>query len=244
MSLATPPGRGARVTDIKLCGMTRAADVALAASLGVGYVGCIFAGGPRQQTPDAAAKVLAELGTGRRPQRVGVFATANAAVLATAIETARLDVIQLHGDPTAAEIIAVRKTCDRPIWAVVRCLGSELPDEIASLWDVADGILLDARVDGRLGGTGVVLPWRALSDAVRSSRKGATRRGRLVLAGGLTAENVGEAIDALRPDVVDTSSGVESATGIKDLPRMRAFVEAVGAADRAIGLGPEPSGSI
>jgi phosphoribosylanthranilate isomerase len=232
------------VTDIKLCGMTRAADATSAASLGVGYVGCIFAGGPRHQTPDAAAKVFAELERWRRPHRVGVFATADAAALATAIETAGLDVIQLHGNPTAAEIITIRKTCDRPIWAVVRCRGSQLPDEITSLWDVADGVLLDAHVDGRLGGTGVALPWRALSDAVRASRAGATRRARLVLAGGLTADNVGEAIDALRPDVVDTSSGVESATGIKDLARMRAFIEAVSAADRAIGLGLDSSGSI
>ncbi len=232
------------MTDIKFCGMTRAADAALAASLGVGYVGCIFAGGPRHQTPDTAANVFAELRRERRPRRVGVFATADAAVLATAIEKVGLDVIQLHGDPTPADIIAVRHTCDRPIWAVVRCRGIELPDVIPSLWDVADGILLDAHVDGRLGGTGVALPWGALSDAVRAGRTGATRRGRLVLAGGLTADNVGEAIDALRPDVVDTSSGVESATGIKDLARMQAFIEAVKAADRAIGLGPEPSRSI
>jgi len=222
------------VTDIKFCGMTRAADAALAASLGVGYVGCIFAGGPRHLTPDGAAKVFAQLGGTTGPRRVGVFATADVAALAPAIAHVGLDVIQLHGDPAPAEVRALRRAFDRPIWAVVRCRGGELPAGIALLWDLADAVVLDAHVDGRLGGTGVALPWRALSEALQASRSGAASRGRLVLAGGLTADNVGEAIDALRPDLVDTSSGVESAPGIKDPARMKAFIEAVSAADQAI----------
>jgi phosphoribosylanthranilate isomerase len=232
------------VTDIKFCGVTRAADAALAASLGAAYVGCIFAGGPRHQTPDGAAKIFAELTGPRRPRRVGVFATADAALLAPAIEKAGLDVIQLHGDPTPPEIAALRRSFHQQIWAVVRCRGGELPDAAASLWDAADGVLLDARVDGRLGGTGVALPWQALSGAIQDSRARSTHRGRLVLAGGLTADNVGQAIEVLRPDVVDTSSGVELAAGIKDPSRLKAFIQAVVAADRAIGLGPEPSRSM
>ncbi len=224
--------------------MTRGADAALAASLGAAYVGCIFAGGPRHQTPDGAAKIFAELTGPRGPRRVGVFATADAALLAPVTEKAGLDVIQLHGDPTPSEIASIRRSFDRQIWAVVRCRGGTLPDGIASLWDVADGVLLDAHVDGRLGGTGVALPWQALSNAVHDSRAGAARRGQLVLAGGLTPDNVRQAIEVLRPDVVDTSSGIESATGIKDPSRMKAFIQAVVAADRAIGLGPEPSRSI
>ena len=154
----------------------------------------IFAGGPRHRTPDGAAKIFAELAGPRGPRRVGVFATADAALLAPAIEKAGLDVIQLHGDPTPSEIASIRRSFDRQIWAVVRCRGGALPDGVASLWDVADGVLLDAHVDGRLGGTGVALPWQALSNAVHDSRARAARRGQLVLAGGLTPDNVRQAI--------------------------------------------------
>lgn len=231
------------MTDIKFCGMTRGADAARAASLGATYVGCIFAGGPRHQTPDAALQIFSELREGSRPRRVGVFATADITMLAPVVAATRLDVIQLHGDPTPAEIAAVRANFDRSVWAVVRCIGGALPDGVAPLWDVADAVVLDAHVPGRLGGTGVTLPWRVLAEAVEASRARASRRGRLVLAGGLTAANVGEAIHTLRPDVVDTSSGVESATGIKDPARMEAFIHTVAAADRAVGLGPEPTRS-
>jgi phosphoribosylanthranilate isomerase len=84
-------------------------------------------------------------------------------------------------------------------------------------------VLLDPRVDGALGGTGATLDWDALADAVAAVR-GAVP---LVLAGGLTPENVARAVSTLAPDVVDVSSGVESAPGVKDPARMAAFVAAV-----------------
>jgi phosphoribosylanthranilate isomerase len=118
-----------------------------------------------------------------------------------------------------------------------------LPENATSLLEVADAVLLDARVAGRLGGTGVALPWRKLGDALRATRERTARPGRLVLAGGLTADNVGVAIESLTPDVVDTSSGIESSAGIKDPARMHAFIEAVNRADRALGPRPESSRS-
>ena len=83
-------------------------------------------------------------------------------------------------------------------------------------------MLLDAKVPGRLGGAGVPLPWGSIARAIERIRGS----GRLVLAGGLLAENVAEAVAALAPDIVDVSSGVESAPGIKDHTRMRDFQRA------------------
>jgi phosphoribosylanthranilate isomerase len=213
--------------------MTRAEDAALAASLGVRYVGCVFAGGPRQRTPAAAAEVFAALDPQSGPRRAGVFAAIDPAALVSTIRVAGLHIVQLHHDPTPQVIATVRAASDRQIWAVVRCADGELPAGAGLLWDVADALLLDAHVPGRLGGTGKALPWRALGDAVRRSRAAARRPGRLIVAGGLTPDNVGEAIAALQPDVVDTSSGIESAPGVKDHVRMAAFVQAVTAADQS-----------
>ena len=94
---------------------------------------------------------------------------------------------------------------------------------MGALFGEADAVLLDARVEGQLGGSGVVVAWERIAVSVGAVRAG----GRLVLAGGLTPENVGLALAALEPDVVDVSSGVESAPGIKDHLRMEAFVRSV-----------------
>jgi phosphoribosylanthranilate isomerase len=115
------------------------------------------------------------------------------------------------------------------VWAVQRIRGSDVPGRAVELFAVADAVVLDAHVLGELGGTGVALPWKDLRDRVHSLRAG---RARLVLAGGLRAENVAAAIDLLQPDVVDVSSGIEADVGVKDYGRMRAFrdaVQAVGA---------------
>jgi len=131
-------------------------------------------------------------------------------------------VIQLHGDPRAADVRAMRKRFGGRVWAVARADGSLLPDWTEELFHEADAVLLDARVKGRMGGTGVALEWGALADAVTALRG----RTPVVLAGGLKPENVAEAVRLLAPDVVDVSSGVESSPGIKDHARMRAFFDA------------------
>jgi phosphoribosylanthranilate isomerase len=101
--------------------------------------------------------------------------------------------------------------------------GAALPPHAAELFATADAVLLDPRVAGALGGTGTTLDWDALADAVAAVRGSVP----LVLAGGLTPENVARAAATLAPAVVDVSSGVESAPGVKDPARMTAFVAAV-----------------
>ena len=205
---------------VKFCGLRRPEDAATAARLGAAYVGVIFAGGPRQVTVDEARRVLEP--TRGLARAVGVFGAATPEAIAEVVAQAQLDVIQLSADPDSQMVDAVRSATGAEIWAVVRC-GASLPDSAAALFTRADAVLLDARVEGQLGGTGRTIPWETLAPAVRSMR--ANRR--LVLAGGLTPDNVGRAVEVLAPDVVDASSGVESAPGIKDHERMEAFVQAV-----------------
>lgn len=216
------------VPGIKFCGLTQPEDARAAAEAGAAYAGVIFAGGPRLVSAERAAEVLDAAGPTVR--RVGVFGAAGAREIAETARAARLDVVQLHGDPSRAEVDAVRRSFAGQVWAVVRVSGETLPPHASPLFGSADGVVLDAQVPGTLGGTGVTLAWAALRDEVDRAR--AVSGALLVLAGGLRADNVGQAVRALAPDVVDVSSGVERAPGIKDLTLLRAFAIAVRSPNR------------
>jgi phosphoribosylanthranilate isomerase len=209
------------VVEIKFCGMTRGEDVAEAASLGASYVGAIFAGGPRHQTPDGALRVFGA--SAPPPKRVGIVAEQTPAEIADLVQALHLDVVQLHANPSVARIDQVRGAGDFDIWAVLQLPGDALPPAAAEIAAAADAIVLDAQSATGLGGSGVTLPWTQVSRSLEAIRGTC----RIVLAGGLKPENVATAIAALAPDVVDVSSGVESAPGIKDHVRMRAFRDAV-----------------
>ncbi|MFL5615739.1 MAG: phosphoribosylanthranilate isomerase [Gemmatimonadaceae bacterium] len=203
--------------------MTRAEDACEAARLGASYVGVIFAGGPRRVTAARAAAVFGGLPGSVR--RVGVFAEGQESLLEQHARELGLHAVQLHGDPGAIEIDRIRQRFDGEVWSALRIADGHLPVGAAALFEQADAVLLDAHVAGKLGGTGVALPWEDLVEQLRPLREGSTAK--LVLAGGLRPENVGEAIRLLRPGIVDVSSGVETAPGIKDHARMRAFRDAV-----------------
>jgi phosphoribosylanthranilate isomerase len=207
--------------EIKFCGLTRSEDTAVAVSLGAAYVGVIFAESPRQLEPATATTVLA---TARgRASTVGVFGPASIETIATVAAQTALDVVQLHGDPSPGVVERVRAFFGGDVWAVVRIDGAELPAEAATLLSVADAVVLDAKVAGQLGGTGVSFDWDGVARTLDRQRV----RSRIVLAGGLNQDNVAHAVRVVAPDVVDVSSGVESAPGIKDHARMRAFSDAV-----------------
>jgi phosphoribosylanthranilate isomerase len=212
------------VVDVKFCGLTRPEDAAEAAELGARWLGVIFAGGPRRLEPVRARQVLAAAPAGAG--RVGVFGASSPEQIARMMDEARLDVAQLHADPSAEVVHAVRKAGVGLVWAVVRVAESEVPPALGELFDAADAVVLDARAESGLGGSGRSFDWAGVRGAVLRVR--GTRP--LVLAGGLTPEKVGEGIAQLAPRIVDVSSGVESAPGIKDHARMRAFVAAVAAA--------------
>ena len=212
-------------TDVKICGLTRAIDAEFADAAGAAYLGVIFAGGPRQRLPAEARATLA----GRRARKVGVFATQSPAEIADIASTVGLDVVQLHAEGDVARVDAVRAATGREVWAVVRTADGVLPDGVDELADAADALLVDTLVKGALGGSGTVMPWGILGESLDAMESGH----RIVLAGGLTPDNVAEAISYVSPMIVDVSSGVESAPGVKDHARIRAFVAAVRATSDA-----------
>ena len=207
--------------DIKFCGLTRAEDADFAVSLGAAYVGVIFADSPRRVDSSRASSVVAS--ARGRAAAVGVFGPATIETITTVAAEAALDVVQLHDDPSPAVVERVRAFFGGEVWAVVRIAGTELPEQATDLLSVADAVVLDAKVPGQLGGTGTTFDWDHIARTLDRQRV----RARIVLAGGLTDENVAHAVRVVAPDIVDVSSGVESAPGIKDHARMRAFSDAV-----------------
>ncbi len=212
------------MTEIKFCGLTRLADVELAAELGASYVGAVFAESPRRVTAEHARRVFEGA---RRAGRVGVFGDQAVTDIARTAGAAHLDVVQLHGAPTPQKVSAVKAATGLETWVAIR-IPNMLPEsDLNSLISSADAVLFDTRVDGVLGGTGRVFDWGLLTDLLDRHRRDGMR---VVLAGGLTPALVPGAIAAVRPAIVDVSSGVEAGPGVKDHDLMRAFVAAVGSA--------------
>jgi len=237
--------------QIKICGVTSAADARLVAEAGADCIGLNFvAGSPRMLTPAAAREVAAAIPAG--VLRVGVFAGSSAADILRIVASVGLGAVQLHGhlQPTGSggerlvwdppslcgELRAV------PIIRAVRLQGPPAIDGLAAarawlevaaagghspVMGICDAAVERAGPAGQLGGTGAVVDWSLL---VASGGLGIP----MALAGGLTPQNVAAAIRATGLPAVDTASGVELAPGRKDAERVRAFVAA---ARRALGIG-------
>ena len=209
------------MTEIKFCGLTRAVDVRVASELGAAFVGAVFAGGPRMRTADQARTLFADV---KGPRRVGVFADQTPDEIARIAELVPLDVVQLHADPTPTTVEAVKQATGLETWVAMRISKTVSVVELDELMSSADAILFDSRSDGALGGTGRAFDWAMLTNVLDPHRRA---RARVILAGGLTPELASRAIEHVRPDVVDVSSGVESTPGVKDHELMRAFAAAV-----------------
>jgi phosphoribosylanthranilate isomerase len=203
-------------TRVKVCGITRAEDALLASRLGADAIGFVFwEQSPRAVSADTARAISAELPPS--VMRVGVFVNAPVEEVSTIASRVPLDVVQLHGDETVERYARVGA---RLVKAVTLAGASdvtraaELPDDVIPLVDAADA--------ARRGGTGSAADW-ALAGELSARR-------RLILAGGLTADNVVEAVRRVRPWAVDVSSGVEDRPGVKSETRLAAFISAVAGA--------------
>ena len=215
------------MTTIKICGLTRGEDATFAAECGAAYVGVILAGGPRHVSIAQAGHVFRVLRHGVR--RVAVFdAQAESDIIAIS-QSLALDVIQLHSTTAVDTVTRLMAATGCTVWPVLRIDGSTLPPDAASLAIAAGWLVLDAKVEGQLGGTGVALDWSGLVAALATLRRDVPTV-RIVLAGGLRQENVAEAIRLLAPDVVDVSSGVEIKPGVKNPDAVQQFVSAAHAA--------------
>lgn len=205
--------------EAKICGLTRPAEAALAVRLGAARLGVVFAGGPREVTVPQARAIVAVAG---RVPVIGVFGTQPTETILATARDAGLRGVQFHQGGTAAAAAACR-AAGLEVWRVAQLpVGAEPAPLIEAVREGADAVLIEPRhPDGR-GGHGVALP-RAQATAARAALSGA----RMVLAGGLTPETVAEAIAVVSPDIVDVSSGVEAAPGIKDPDRLARFLEIV-----------------
>ena len=207
-------------TTVKICGLTSPQGVAAAVSAGARYLGFVFfAKSPRHVTPEQAAALAAEVPLGIA--KVGLFVNPDDALLQTVLAQVPLDMIQLHGSESPARVTEVRALTGLP---VMKAVGLSGPEDLDALWDyglVADMLLVDAKApkDAALpGGNGLAFDWRLLV-----GRKFLTP---WMLAGGLTPDNVAEAVRLTGARIVDVSSGVESAPGEKDGALIRDFVAA------------------
>ncbi|MHB8859660.1 MAG: phosphoribosylanthranilate isomerase [Thermoleophilia bacterium] len=221
---------------VKICGLTRAEDAALAVELGAWALGVIFAPeSPRQVTAEEAAVVLSAAPAG--VERVGVFVNAGAGEIEAAVRACGLTAVQLHGEEdedlarevrerTGAVVIrsvkvparAGERSVAAPSGAGPGASGNEALAGVVQF--DTDFILLDTYHPERRGGTGEVFDW-GLAEAIPE----AVRRRRLILSGGLKPENIIAAVRLLTPFAVDVSSGVESAPGVKDPVPLRQLFE-------------------
>lgn len=205
------------MTAVKICGITRAEDALAAARHGAHAIGLIFyPPSPRHVAPAAAAAIAAALPP--FVSKVGVFVNPERAWVEEVLSHVRLDLLQFHGDEAPAfcagfEVPYVKAARVRP--------GVDLLEYSAG-YSRAQGLLLDAFEPGVYGGTGKGFDWSLVPRELPMP---------VILSGGLTPSNVGEAIRAVRPWAVDVSSGVEAAKGIKDAAKIAAFIEEVRNAD-------------
>jgi phosphoribosylanthranilate isomerase len=198
---------------IKFCGLRAKPEIALAAELGVQAIGFVLTPSPRQVTPEQCLNLRGWVPTSIRVH--GVFAHEDPQLIRRLQRECGLDVVQVHGpeeDPAYWDALA-----GLPLIRAFRVRGSD----ILSLLEPYRGqeFLLDAWVPGKAGGTGDRFDWNLARQA--------SDYGQMILAGGLTPENVAEAIRVAQPWMVDVSSGIERERGVKDPDLMRAFVAAV-----------------
>ncbi|MDZ5461514.1 phosphoribosylanthranilate isomerase [Azohydromonas lata] len=203
-------------TRIKICGLTREADVDAAVAAGADAIGFVlYERSPRRVSPARAAELARRLPPFVMP--VCLFVNADAALLAEALQAVPNALLQFHGDETPAQCAAPA----RPFLRAARVSpGVDLLD-FARQYPHAQGLLLDAHVEG-YGGGGKVFDWSLIPPALPAP---------VVLSGGLSAANVTDGVLRVRPWAVDVSSGVEVAKGIKDAALMHRFCEAVRSAD-------------
>jgi phosphoribosylanthranilate isomerase len=208
---------------VKICGVTSLEDAQLAVAEGAWAVGMIFHdGSPRACTPAVAAEICAALK--RHAETVGVFVNRPLDEVAGLTDGIGFTALQLHGDEGPSYCDELFRRTGATIIKAAR-VGSKADIQAMDAFRRVDFHLLDTRVEGMPGGTGQTFDWSLTRE----------RRSRvpLILSGGLTPENVGSAIEAVRPWGVDVASGVEAEPGVKDPAKLRAFFRAARPAEDA-----------
>ena len=215
------------MTRIKICGIKEEADALTVAEAGADFIGLVFARSPRQVTLAQAAKIVSALKkSNARTEVVGVFVNTPVARVKKIASSCHLDWVQMNSDEPWSYCCEL----DIPVIKVIRVSRHHKPEEVCA--DLTYGtrlltsqkhlFLLDANVRVKYGGTGRAFDWNLAQPVARQFTT--------IIAGGLTPGNVAEAIRIIKPWGVDVSSGVET-KGIKDMTKVRKFIETVREAD-------------
>lgn len=218
-------GDGAGGVAVKICGVTRREDAAVAAREGAAFVGAVVApGSPRRIDAGTAAGLLPDPRAEDGPELVLVAVDTDPRALAEDAAAAAAGVLQLHGDETPGTVARLRDAGPWEVWkAVAVRSATDVRDAARRYGEVADGLLLDTPDPRRAGGTGRRFAWEEAAEALEE----VPSELRLIVAGGLTPGNVAAAVARFDPDVVDVSTGVEARPGVKDPEKIAAFVAAV-----------------
>lgn len=217
-------------TRIKICGLTRKEDVETVVRAGADALGFVFyPRSPRFVTPEKAAELSAQVPA--FVSTVGLFVNADCRDVENAARLAHLSLLQFHGDESPQACHEAALAAGLPFIRVFRVRPDTTPDDLLQYERIYrnaspffKGLLLDTWTDA-YGGAGRVFDWSLVSKEIGP---------RVVLSGGLNAQNVAGAIARLRPFAVDVSSGVEAARGIKDAVKVHAFIQAVRKADETV----------
>lgn len=204
----------------KICGIKTPEALEAACSSGARYIGFVFfPPSPRHVEPDIAKELVHAIPTGVRS--VGLFVDPSDAELERVLSRVQLDMIQLHGDEKPERLEEIKKRYNMPIIKAFPVREDDDLRDVETYRGVADMYLFDAKpVDADLpGGTGQSFDWDLLRDCTFTKP--------WMLSGGLSSENVGDALAILSPAAVDVSSGVEAVRGEKDIGKIRAFLAAV-----------------
>jgi phosphoribosylanthranilate isomerase len=200
-------------TAVKICGITRTQDAIAAARAGAAAIGLVFyPPSPRYVTPAAAAEIARALPA--FVTVVGLFVDARPDEVRAALAEAPLQLLQFHG----SEEPAYCRQFERAYMKTVRMRPGVDLLQYARKYHDARALLLDSYVEGLHGGSGAAFDWSLVPRGLPLP---------VVLSGGLTVKNVGEAVRRVRPSAVDVSSGVESAKGVKDARKITAFIKGV-----------------
>lgn len=205
-------------TQIKICGLSTSASIDAAANAGATHIGLVhFEKSPRHVSLETAAKLRAQ--TPSSLKVVLLLVNAEPELMQKALEMVRPDVIQFHGTETPEWLNLVRQHSEAHIWKALGLNNRQTLLNADRYDDVVDRVLYDAPAQALPGGTGTRVDWSLLRDFQHRIPWG--------LAGGLAPDNVIEAMRATKAPLVDVSSGVESAPGVKDVDKIAAFCKAV-----------------
>lgn len=205
------------MTRIKICGITRVEDVQSAADSGADAIGLVFYPASPRHVDIEQARLLLDASP-PFVTVVGLFVNAEPSRVREVLASVPLDLLQFHGDETPEYCMQFGK----PYLKAIRVKPGVDLLQCASDFHEAKALLLDAYVEGVHGGTGAVFEWSLIPEILRP---------RIILSGGLAAENVASAVTQVHPYAVDVSSGVEATKGIKDAAKIAAFTNEVKRAD-------------